>query len=100
MIDVLRRIFCPNSEEVTKCRRNIHYEELHNLHCALHIIRMIKSRLMRWAGHVHVAHMGQVRSASKILARDLKSPLGRPGLRRIILKWILKTECLGVNWVL
>jgi hypothetical protein len=49
---VLRRIFGPKRDEVTVGWRKLHIEELHNLYSSPSIIRMIKSRSMRWAGHV------------------------------------------------
>jgi hypothetical protein len=49
---VLRRIFGPKRDEVTGGWRKLHNEELHNLYSSRNIIRMIKSRRMRWAGHV------------------------------------------------
>jgi hypothetical protein len=48
----LRRIFGPKRGEVTGGWRKLHNEELHNLYSSPSIIRMIKSRRMRWAGHV------------------------------------------------
>jgi hypothetical protein len=54
---VLRRIFGPKRDEVTGVWRKLHNEELHNLYSSASIIRMIKSRRMRWAGHV--AQMGR-----------------------------------------
>jgi hypothetical protein len=48
----LRRFFEPKRDEVTGGWRKIHNEELHNLYSSLSIIIMIKSRMMRWAGHV------------------------------------------------
>jgi hypothetical protein len=53
---VLRRIFGPKRDEVTAGWRNLHNEEPHNLYSSLSIIRIIKSRKMRWLGHV--ARMG------------------------------------------
>jgi hypothetical protein len=57
--------------------RKLHNEELHNLYCSPSIIRIIKSRRMRWAGHV--ARMGK-RNAYRILEEksEGKKPLGRP----------------------
>jgi hypothetical protein len=52
---VLGRIFGKKRDEVTGGWRKLHNEELHNLYSSPSIIRMIKSRKMRWAGHV--AHM-------------------------------------------
>jgi hypothetical protein len=49
---VLRRIFDPKIDEVTGDWRKLHNEELHNLYSSPNIIRMIKSRRMRLAGHV------------------------------------------------
>jgi hypothetical protein len=49
---VLRRIFGPKVNEVTGDWRKPHNEELHKLHSSPNIIRMIKSRRMKWAGHV------------------------------------------------
>jgi len=53
---VLRRIFGPRRDEVTVERRKLHNEELNDLYSSTNIVRMIKSRRMRWAGHV--ARMG------------------------------------------
>jgi hypothetical protein len=49
---VLRRIFGPKRDEVTGKWRKLHNEELHHLYCSPSIIRIIKLRRMRWAGHV------------------------------------------------
>jgi hypothetical protein len=49
---VLRRIFGLKRDEVTENWRKLHNEELHNLYSSLNIIIMIKSRRMRWAGHI------------------------------------------------
>jgi hypothetical protein len=78
---VLRRIFGPKRDEVTGGWRKLHNEELHNLYSSPSIIRMIKSRRMRWAGHV--ARMGEKRNAYRVLVRNLegKGPLGRPRRR-------------------
>jgi hypothetical protein len=54
---VLRRIFGPKRDKVMGDWRKLHNEELHNLYSSANIIRMIKSRMMRWAGHV--ARMGR-----------------------------------------
>jgi hypothetical protein len=57
---VLRRIFGPKREEVAGGWRRLHNEELHNLYGSPNIIRVIKSRRMRWAGNV--ARMGEMRN--------------------------------------
>jgi hypothetical protein len=62
---VLRRIFVPKRDEVTGQWRKLHNEELHNLYASPNIIRMIKSRRLRWAGHV--ARMEEKRNAYRIL---------------------------------
>jgi hypothetical protein len=49
---VLRRIFGPKKDDVTGEWRKLHNEKLHNLYSSQNIIRQIKSRQMRWAGHV------------------------------------------------
>jgi hypothetical protein len=49
---VLRRIFRPKKDEVIEGLRKLHNEELHNSYSSPSIIRMMKSRRMRWAGHV------------------------------------------------
>ena len=54
---VLRRIFGPKRDEVTGEWRKIHNEELNDLYCSPSIVRVIKSRRMRSAGHV--ARMGE-----------------------------------------
>ena len=54
---VLRRIFGPKRDEVTGERRKLHNEELSNTYCSPIVIRVIKSRRMRWT--VHVARMGE-----------------------------------------
>jgi len=51
-ISVLRRIFGPKREEMAGGWRKLHNEELHNLVASLNTIRVIKSRGMRWGGHV------------------------------------------------
>jgi hypothetical protein len=49
---VLRRIFWPKRDEVTGEWRKLHNEELNDLYCSPNIFRAIKSRIMRWTGHV------------------------------------------------
>jgi len=56
---MLRRIFGPRRDEVTGEWRRLHNEELNDLYCSPNIVRVIKSRRMRWAGHV--ARMGEER---------------------------------------
>jgi hypothetical protein len=74
---VLRRIFGPKRDEVTGGWRKLHNEELHGLHSSPSIVRLIRARRMRWAGHV--VRMGEVRGAYKILVGkpEGRRPLGR-----------------------
>jgi hypothetical protein len=77
---VLRKIFGPKREE-DGSRRKLHNDELHGLYSLPNIVRAIKSRRMRWAGHV--ARMGEGRGAYRVLVgrpKD-KRPLGRPRCR-------------------
>jgi hypothetical protein len=62
---VLRRIFGPKRDEVTEEWRKLHNKELHELYSSPSIIRIIKSRWMRWAGHV--TRMGEKRNAYRLL---------------------------------
>jgi hypothetical protein len=62
---VLRRIFGPKRDKVTGEWRKLHSRELHNLCSSPDIIRQIKSRRMRWAGHV--ARMGEERNVCRVL---------------------------------
>jgi hypothetical protein len=85
---VLRRIVGPKRDEVTGDWRKLHYEELHNLYSSPNI--MIKSRRMRWAGHV--ARMGKKRNAYRLLVGkpEGKRPQGRPRRRWVDnIKYIL-----------
>jgi hypothetical protein len=92
---VLRRIFRPKRDEVTGGWRKLHNEELHNLYSSPSIITMIKSRRMRWAGHV--ARMGEKRNAYRILLGNPegKRPLGRPKRR-----WVdnTKIDLREIGW--
>ena len=74
---VLRRIFGPRRDEVMGEWRRLHNEELNDLYCSPNIVRVIKSRRMRWAGHV--ARMGEERGVYGVLLGkpEGKRPLGR-----------------------
>jgi hypothetical protein len=58
---VLRRIFGPKRDEMTGGWRKLHNEELHDLYSSPSIIRIIKSRRMRWTGHVARMGKGEMR---------------------------------------
>jgi hypothetical protein len=78
---VLRRIFGTRRDEVTGEWRKLHNGELHNLYSSPDIIRQVKSRRMRWAGHM--ARMGEERNVYKVLVGkpEGKRPLERPRCR-------------------
>jgi hypothetical protein len=78
---ILRRIFGPKRDEVTMECRKLHSEELHNLYSSPDIIRQVKSRRMRWAGHM--ARMGEERKVYKVLVGkpEGKRPFGKPRRR-------------------
>jgi hypothetical protein len=85
---VLRRIFGPKRDEVTGEWRKLHNKELLDLYSSPSIIRIFKSRRMRWAGHV--ARMGEKRNAYKLLVGkpEGKRPLGRPRRRWVDNIWM------------
>jgi hypothetical protein len=87
---VLRRIFGPKRDKVTGEWRKLHNEELNNLYSSTNIVRVIKSRRMRWAGHV--ARKGVSRVVYRILVEKLERVyLEDPGVDgRLILRWIFR----------
>jgi hypothetical protein len=98
---VLRRIFGPKKDEMTGGWRKCYNEELHDLYSSPSIIRIIKSRGMRWAGHV--ARMVEKRNVYRLLVRksEGKRLLGRPRCRcRDNVKMNLLDIGLGdVDWI-
>ena len=78
---VLRRIFGPRKDEVTGEWRRLHNEELNDLYSSPNFVRVIKSRRIRWVGHV--ARMGEERKVYRVLVGkpEGKRPLERPRLR-------------------
>jgi hypothetical protein len=79
---LLRRIFGPKRDEVTGEWRRLYNKELYALYSSPNIIRVIKSRTLRWAGHV--ARMGKRTGAYRALVGkpEKRRPLGRPRRRR------------------
>ena len=75
---VLRRTFGPKRGELTEEWKKLHNEELNDLYCSPNVIGVIKSRRMRWVGHV--ACMGERGGAYRVLVGkpEGKRPLGRP----------------------
>jgi hypothetical protein len=92
---VLRRIFGPRRDDVTGEWRKLHNEELRDLYSSPSIIRIIKARRVRWAGHV--AQRGKKRNAYRLLVGNLggSRTLGRP--RRRLLDYIRK-DLVEVGW--
>jgi hypothetical protein len=94
---VLRRIFGPKRDEITGQWRRLHNVELYDLHCSPNIVRVIKSRRMRWVEHV--ARMGETRGVYRVLvgkSEGKRSP-GRPRLRRENIKMDLQEVGCGLN---
>jgi hypothetical protein len=92
---VLRRIFGPKKGEMTGGWRKLHNEELRDFYSSPSIIRIIKSRRMRWAGQV--ARIRENRSAYTLLVGkpEGKRPLGRPRRR-----WVdnIRMDLVEVGW--
>jgi len=78
---VLRRIFGPKRDEVTREWRKLHNEELNDLYCSPNIVRVIKSGRIKWAGHV--ARVGKGRGIYRVLVEKAegKRPMGIPRRR-------------------
>jgi len=88
---VLRRVCGPKKDKVTGEWRKLHNEEISDLYSLPNIVRVVKSRRMRWTGHV--ARMGEGRGVHRVLVGkpEGKRPLGDPDEGgRIILRWIFK----------
>ena len=98
---LLRRIFEPQRDEITGEWRKLHNEELNDLYSSPNIVRVIKSRRMRWAGHV--ACMGEERGMYRVLVEKLegKRPLRRPRHRWVdnIKMDLQKVGCGYMDWI-
>ena len=98
---MLMGIFGPRNDEVTGEWRRLHNEALNDLYCSPKIVRVIKSRRMRWAGHV--ARMGEERGVHKVLVGkpEGKRPLERPRYRWVdnIRMDLQEVGCGYVDWI-
>jgi hypothetical protein len=97
---VFRKIFGPKREEDESWRK-LRNDELHSLYSSPNIVRVIKSRRMRWDGHV--ARMGEGRDMYRVLvgSPERKRPLGRPRRRwEDNIKMDLREVGInGANWI-
>ena len=98
---VLRRIFGHKRDEVTGEWRKLHTEELNDLYCSPNIIWVIKSRRMRWAGHI--ARLGERRDVYRVL---VGKPEGRRRLGRPRCRWednigmdLQEVGCGSMDWI-
>jgi hypothetical protein len=98
---VLRRIFVPKRNKVTREWRQLHNGKLNDLYSSPTIVRVIKSRRMRWAGHAE--RMVERRDVYRVLVGkpEGKRPLGRPRRR-----WkdnrkmdLEEVGCGGMDWI-
>jgi hypothetical protein len=92
---VLRKIFGPKMDEVTGEWRRLHNEGDFDLYTSPNIIQVMKSRRVRWVGHV--AHLGDRRGAYRVLVGrpEGKRPLGRP---RHGWEYHIKMDLHEVGW--
>jgi len=95
------KIFRPKRDEVTGEWRKLHNEELYDLYCSPNIIQLIRSRRMRWAGHV--ALIGEKRSVYRVFVgkTEGKRQLGRPKHRweNNIKLNIQEVGCEVMDWI-
>jgi hypothetical protein len=100
-IRVLRRTFGSGRDEVRGEWRKLHNEELNDLNSLPNIVQVIKSRRMRWAGHI--ARMGERRGVYRVLAGNPegKRPLGRPRCRWAddSKMYVQEVGCVGMDWI-
>jgi len=98
---VLRRIFGPRRDEVKEEWRRLHNEELNDLYSSPNIVRVVKSRRMRWAGHV--ARMVEERGVYRVLVvkPEGRRPLGRPRRRWVdnIRIDLQEVGCRYMDWI-
>jgi len=99
--NILLRIFGPRSDEATGEWRRLHNEELNDLYSSSNIVRVIKSRRMRWAGHV--ARMDEEKGVYRVLLwkPEGREPLGRPRRRWLnnIRMDLQEVGCGYMDWI-
>ena len=98
---VLRRIFGLRRDGVTGEWRKLHNEELNDLYCSPNIVRVIKSRRMKWAGYWHVWRRGEVCTRFWLGNRRERDHWGDQDVDvRIILRWIFRKweGIVGTGW--
>jgi len=95
ILRVLSNIFGPKRDEVTRDWRKLHVEELNDLYCSPNTIRMIKSRRMRWAGHVALKWDRRGVYRDLVEKPERKRLLGRPRRRR---EDNTKSDLLEARW--
>jgi len=98
---VLRRIFGPKRNKVTREWRKLYNEEFNDMYSSPNIVRVIKSRRMKWAGHV--ARMGERRGVYRVVVGkpEGKRQLGRPRHRweNNIKMDLQEVGCGGMDWI-
>ena len=98
---VLRRIFVPRKDEVTGEWRSLYNEDLNDLYSSPNIVRVIKSRRMRWAGHVVL--MVEERGVYRVLVAkpEGRRPLGRPRRSWVdnIRMDLQEVRCRYMDWI-
>jgi hypothetical protein len=99
---VLGKSFWTQQRGSDKNWRKLDNEDLHKFYSSAYIIRVIKSRKMKWVGHI--MHMRETRNTYRIGEPEGKKPLGRLGIiGKVISKWALKKEVVkmwtGFIWL-
>jgi len=98
---VLRRIFGPRGDKVTVEWRRLYNEELNDLYSSPNIVWVIKSRRIRWAGHV--ARIGEDRGVYRVLVGkpEGKRPQGKPRRRWVgnIMMDLQEVGCGYMDWI-
>jgi hypothetical protein len=94
---VLRGLFGPKRDEVAEEWRELHNEELNDMYCSPNIVRVIKWRRMRWAGHV--AYMGERRGLYRVLVGKTEGRRPRRRWEGNIMMDLQEGGCGGMGWI-